>query len=74
MDKDNSPNIKNDLLDHQAQSFVTGNEEQEFIASNMTEEEKEILEQLRRDRDLRDQIPEEERIPISHPDKYSISD
>jgi hypothetical protein len=72
--RDNSPNIKNDLLDHQAQPFLPESKEQEFIAPNMTEEEKEILEQLRRDRDLRDQIPEEERIPISHPDKYSISD
>jgi hypothetical protein len=69
-----SDSEKNDLLDYQIKPLITESGEQEFIAPNMTEEEKEILEQLRRERDLRDQIPEDERIPISHPDKYSVSD
>lgn len=45
---------------------------QEFIAPNLTEEEKEILDRLRRVSHLRDQIPAEKRIPITNPDKYSF--
>jgi hypothetical protein len=56
------------------QSSYTKGDLEIFIKPNMTEEETEILNRLRRERDLRDQIPEEERIPISHPDKYSVSD
>jgi hypothetical protein len=69
-----SDNEKNNSLNQRDQILITESEEQEFVALNMTEEEEKILNQLRRDRDLRDQIPEEERIPISHPDKYSVSD
>jgi hypothetical protein len=58
----------------QVQDAAMEDKKQEFIAPNMTEEEKETLEQLRRDSDLQDQIPEEEHISISHPDKYSVSD
>jgi hypothetical protein len=54
-----SDSEKNNLPDHQIKPLITENEEQEFIAPNMTEEEKEILDQLRRDSDLRDQILED---------------
>jgi hypothetical protein len=40
----------------------------------MTDEEKKVLERLREFRDSHNQIPKEELIPISNPDKYSSSD
>ncbi len=68
-----SDNERKNLSDSAQSSYKEGDWEIS-LKPNMTEEEKKILERLRRDRDLRDQIPEEERIPISHPDKYSVSD
>jgi site-specific DNA-adenine methylase len=46
--------------------------EYELIAPDLTEEEKEILDQLRQDMDLRDQIPPEERFLMTNLDKYSF--
>jgi hypothetical protein len=70
----NSSDSENKNLSNPSQSSYTKGDWEISVKPNMTEEEKKILNQLRRDRDLRDQIPEEERIPISHPDKYSVSD
>lgn len=40
--------------------------------SNLTQEDLEVLERLRKADDERQKIPESERFPISHPDKYSF--
>jgi hypothetical protein len=63
---------KNDDLPTTDCSHTTEGKSQEFIAPNLTEEEKEILAQLRRTSHLRSQIPTEKRIPITNPDKYSF--
>jgi hypothetical protein len=70
----NSSDNEKKNLSNPSQSSYTEGDWEISLKPSMTEEEKKILERLRRERDLRDQIPEEERIPISHPDKYSVSD
>jgi hypothetical protein len=66
----------NDIKDVSSQAHSDSAEEKKkvFLKPEMTEEEKEILEQLREFRNLHNQIPEEDLIPISHPDKYSLED
>jgi hypothetical protein len=69
----------NDSSNSEIKNFTNQNEEnfsqkEIFLKSNMTDEENETLKRLRKFRDLHNQVSEENRIPISHPDKYLVDD
>jgi hypothetical protein len=75
----NSSDGETKSLSDEAQSSYMEEETMEeetevFLKPNMTDEDKRVLEKLRKFRDSHNQVPEEERIPISHPDKYSVDD
>ena len=40
--------------------------------SGLTQEEQEILERLERDKAKRDEVPEEQRVPVSQPGKFAF--
>lgn len=42
------------------------------VSQNLSEEDKASLERLRKFRDMHNQIPPEEREPITNPEKYSF--
>jgi hypothetical protein len=70
----NSSDSENKNLSNPSQSSYTEGDWEISVKPNMTDEEKKVLERLRKFRDSHNQIPKEELIPISHPDKYSSSD
>jgi hypothetical protein len=43
------------------------------VSQNLSEEDKASLEQLRKFRDMHNKIPQEDRTPITNPDKYSFA-
>jgi hypothetical protein len=70
----NSSDNEKKNLSNSSQSSYTEGDWEISVKPNMTDEEKKVLERLREFRDLHNQIPKEELIPISNPDKYSSSD